>query len=294
MKNGYRRYFFRVAFFLIFLQLFGISLVYADNGALDVGIFPRRGIKITHTMQKPLMDYLSEKIGRPVNLHVSKDFATFWKAFIDGQYDLVHFNQYHYLLAHERLGYEAILRNVEFDTPYVSSVIITRKDSGINRLSDLRGKRIMFGGGPQAMMSYILPHWLLQQAGLSKGDYTEITAKNPPSALIATYKGAADAVGTGSVVLKMGLVQKIIDVDKMKIIKKTEAISFLPWAVPGDMEQELRDKIQHALSTLESTEKGRDILKKVRVSRFEKAVDADFDSARDFVRELYGESFEVK
>lgn len=274
-------------FCLTFIQMSTFSVVYANDNIFEVGIFPRRNIKITHSLHQPLINHLSELIGRPVKLTVSKDFKTFWKNLTERKFDLVHFNQYHYILAHKNYDYEAILRTVEFSSPTASSIIVVKKDSGFNKLSDLRGKRIMFGGGKKAMMSYIMPHWLLQNDGLNNGDYVEIIAKNPPNAIIATYKGAADAAGLSSAGLKLKLVKKAIDTNNIKILAQSEPIPFLPWAVRKEIDPELKQKLTQSLASLHQTKKGKEILSKARIDRFDIAVDSDYDSSRKIIRDVY-------
>jgi phosphonate transport system substrate-binding protein len=64
----------------------------------------------------------------------------------------------------------------------ISGTIFVRRDSGIERLEQL-WEKILFGGGPRAMMSYIVPTYLLPQAGLKAGDYDKTYAINPPHAV---------------------------------------------------------------------------------------------------------------
>jgi len=152
--------------------------VYAD---ITMGVFPRRPVSVTHKLFKPLAEKLSKELGEPVKLVVLKDFKSFWKGVQGKQYDLVHFNQYHYIKSHKELGYEVIAVNEEFGSKKIAGALSVHKDSGIKSLADLKGKTILFGGGKKAMGSYIAPTSVLKKAGLEAGkDYTVKFSKNPP------------------------------------------------------------------------------------------------------------------
>ncbi len=255
---------------------------------LTMGVFPRRPVAKTHKMFKPLAEKLSRELGEPVKLLVAKDFKAFWKGVKNKQYDLVHYNQYHYLLSHKQQGYKVIAVNEEFGTNRIAGALSVRKDSGINQVADLRGKTILFGGGKKAMGSYIAPTAILMNAGLKAGkDYTVRFAKNPPSAVIGVYNKAADAAGSGNVILRVKGVKKKIDVDQMKILAESEPFIHLPWAVKGDMPADKAARIQKIMTSLKGSDDA--VLKAAAVTNFVKATDSDFAKVREIVKSVTGE-----
>ena len=170
---------------------------------LKLGIFPRRSAQITERMFRPLSDELSKKLGTKVLLETTHDFASFWDNVANKRYDIVHYNQYHYLKSHNQFGYQVFAQNVEFGHKQIAGAILVRRDSGIETPADLKGKTIVFGGGRSAMQAYITATYLLRQAGLKQGDYFEQFALNPPKACIATYYRKAAAAGAGNYVLEL-------------------------------------------------------------------------------------------
>ncbi len=255
---------------------------------ITMGVFPRRPVAKTHKLFKPLAEKLSKELGEPVKLVVAKDFKAFWKGVKNRQYDLVHYNQYHYLLSHKNQGYKVIAVNEEFGSNRIAGALSVRKDSGINSVADLKGKTILFGGGKKAMGSYIAPTAILMQAGLKAGDdYTVRFAKNPPSAVIGVYNKAADAAGSGNVILRVKGVKKKIDVNQMKILAESEPFIHLPWAVKGDMPADKAAKIQQIMTSLKGSDDA--VLKAAAVTNFVKATDADFDKVRAIVKQVTGE-----
>lgn len=234
--------------FIICLFLIGTPQLQAANTPTEphissskkpliMGIFPRRNIKATYKLFTPLAKHLSKILKRDVKLVTTKDFDTFWKGIKNQEYDIVHFNQYHYIVSNKLYGYNVILMNQEFGQSTISGSIVVRKDSGFESLKDLKNKTILFGGGPRAMQSYIAATWLLQQAGLKKNDYIEKIAVNPPNAVMSTYHKQADAAGTGDVVVRLDIVKNAVDVSQLKYLARTEPMSQLPWAVHKNLDK---------------------------------------------------------
>lgn len=257
---------------------------------VTMGVFPRRPVGVTHKAFKPLAAHLSQVLGEKVTLVVPKDFKAFWAGVKAGRFDLVHYNQYHYLKSHKELGYRVIVANEERGKRTIAGALSVRKDSGIESVADLKGKTILFGGGRMAMGSYIAPTAVLKRAGLVEGrDYTARFAKNPPAAVIAVYNKAADAAGSGNVVLQLGVVKSRIDVGQMKVLAESEPFTHLCWAVAPSVPEAKAKKIQQAMVSLKQTAPA--VLKAAKVTDFYAVTDKDFDKVREIVRFALGESY---
>ena len=256
---------------------------------LVMGVFPRRPVSVTVSMFKPLAEVLSQEMGEPVRIVVKKDFKEFWAGVVNREFDLVHFNQYHYLLGNKESGYRVIAVNEEFGRSRIAGALTVRKDAGIQSVADLKGKKIVFGGGQKAMGSYIAPISLLKNAGLSASDYVTQFAKNPPSAVMAVYNKACDASGSGDVILQIKIVQNKVNTDELIILAKSKEYVQLPWAVRGDMDPGKAEEIQRILTSL----KGRrdDVLKKAKVTNFVRASDGDFKEVKEIVHHALGEEY---
>ena len=260
---------------------------------ISMGIFPRRNTKVTYRMFNTLASHLSEAIGRPVKLETAKNFKDFWANVQQQKYDLVHFNQYHYAVAHANHGYQAIAMNEENGERTLSGSIIVRKDSGLNTLTDLKGKNIVFGGGPRAMMSFIIPTWLLEKEGITKDQYEIGFARTPPNAIFSVYHKQSDAAGAGDAALKMQQVQKAIHASELKNLALSDPQPHLPWAISDQLPEDLAKSLQTALLSLNKDNFGKIILKKAGLTGIHPAIDSDYDGARTIIIDVYGEDFGV-
>lgn len=268
-----------------------VTLLLCSPGTLAdpllVGIFPRRDAAATAKLFQPLVNFLETSLGRGVTLEMSPDFDTFLNRLNERRYDLVHMNQYDYVMNHDRLRYDAIAQNEEFDEATIRGAIYVRRDSGITRLQQLRGKKVLFGGGPRAMMSYVVPTYLLRQAGLKRGDYQERYASNPPNAVLATFLKQADAGGAGEVVRRLPLVTSKIDVAQLALIAVSPSLTHLPWAVKRELPQPLKQRIRDLLLGLKESREGREILKQALLTALNPVEDKNYDVHRAIIKAVH-------
>jgi len=272
----------------------GLPVARASDKPIVLGVFPRRNIKETYKLFTPMTRYLSQQLGREVILETNKSFDGFWERVKKQQYDIVHFNQYHYIVSHEYHNYDVIAANKELGKDTISGSLIVRKDSGINQISDLKGKTILFGGGRRAMQSYISATWLLRQGGLNVGDYVEKFAVNPPNTIISTYFKRADASGSGDVVMHLDNVRERIDISQLKYLARTKPMVHLPWAVSRKLSADLKNKILKTLTTLDTHTVGKEILQSARLNALIPVVDSDFDDHRKIISDIYGDDYGVE
>ena len=267
------------------------SAAHSKEKTLILGIFPRRNIKITYKLFTPMARYLSQQLGQEVVVETTKSFQEFWINVQKRRYDIVHFNQYHYILSHQSHGYDVVAANKELNSSTIAGSLIVRKDSGINQISDLKGKTILFGGGRRAMQSYISATWLLRKGGLQAGDYIEKFAVNPPNTIISTFFKRADASGSGDAVMRLDNVRKRIDISQLKFLAKTEQMVHLPWAVRNDLSMEMKSKIQSVLVNLNTNPEGLKILSSANLNALLPVVDSDFNKHRKIITDVYGDDY---
>jgi len=263
----------------------------AEEPPLLMGVFPRQGFTRTMENFSLLADYLHSHLGRKVILKSARNFAEFWQGVEHGQYDLVHYNQYHYVRSHKELGYEVIAKNEEHHQTTLRGVLVVRKDSGIANVADLRGKKIIFGGGRHAMQSYIVASYLLQQAGLSKSSYQALFSESPPNAIFATYYEQAAAAGSGDANMAIPVIQQRIDVSQLKILARSKKLAQLPWAVKKTLSPALKTRIANLLVNLDKTKAGREVLQRAGLTGIRAAIDKDYDMDRKIIRQVLGEDY---
>jgi phosphonate transport system substrate-binding protein len=262
----------------------------AAEDPLTMGVFPRRNSADTARLFAPMAAYLGERLGRKVTLVTSKNFDAFWEAVREKRYDIVHYNQYHYIRSAQ--SYQVVAHIEEFGKSTICGAIYVRKDSGITDLAQLRGRTVMFGGGEDAMISYIANRYLLERAGLRNSDFKALFAVNPPNAILALDHRQSDAAGAGDNVLELPEVKAAMNTDELAVLAVSAPLLQLPVAVRRDMPAALRESIQSLLVNIGNDEAGREALKAASMTGMGKAEDRDYDPHRKLAAAVLGaESF---
>lgn len=276
----------RIASLLWLIAMTAPPAAQAAEGSLILGIFPRLNATETTRRYTPLANYLGERLDRKVILVTSRDFDSFWRGIEEQRYDIVLYNQYHYIRSAKT--YQVIAHNKEFGKSTIAGVLYVRKDSGITRLTQLRGRTVLFGGGEDAMIGYIAPLYMMLRAGVKRGEFKSQFAVNPLNSIIGVYRKQADAAGSGDMVVGQPGVANAINIDELTALAVSEQLLHLPWAVKRTMPARLRESIRSILVDLENGEAGREVLKTAVLTGIGKADDKDYEPARRMVRAVMG------
>lgn len=277
----------RIAF-LLWLVLTGMPpAIQAAEDPLRMGVFPRRNFTETAKGFAPMADYLGARLGRKVELITSRNFESFWKAVTEKRYDIAHYNQYHYIRSAQ--DYQVIAHIEELGKSTIAGVLYVTRDSGITSLAQLRGRTVIFGGGEDAMISYIANRYLLLQAGLKKDDFKSLFAVNPPNAILALSRRQAAAAGAGDAVLELPAVRDAVDTGGLTPLAISPPLLQLPIAVRRDMPAKLRTAIQAILVDMKSSEAGRHALNAAFLTGMGRAEDADYEPHRKMAAAVFSQ-----
>lgn len=258
---------------------------------LVLGVFPRRPALKTEAMFAPLAARLAEALQRPVSLDVAPDFPAFWAAVRANRYQLVHYNPYHYVRAHHEFGHRLVAMNEEFGSNRIRPAIWVRKDRGLKGAEQLHQAKIAFGGGRDAMVSFIMTSDLLQQAGLTPADYIAQFTVNPTRAMMAMYYRQSDAAGLNANATRQPAMRQRVDPDQVEPLLVGEPVAMHPWAVNAAVTPALQQRIGHALLGMTDSAAGRDALARAELTGLTPAADTDYEPHRRIIERVLGERY---
>lgn len=150
--------------------LAAFSLLTAVNGAgatepplkFGVGLFQPDRDKNDATY-RPLADYLSARLDRPVQLRTVDSWEGLAKSLANGETDIALMGPWGYVLANHQAGAQVISTILYDGKPEYFAITITHPDSGINSLADLKGKTFAFGD-KGSTSGYLIPlHYMMTQ-----------------------------------------------------------------------------------------------------------------------------------
>lgn len=203
--------------------------------------------------------YLSERLGRPVDMHIATDYAGTVQAFRAGKVDLAFLGPAAYALA-----YTITEGNVE---PLVSyrdldgndgyhSVVAVRADSPFQSLEDLRGHSLAFPD-PNSTSGFLVPNYYFRREGIDIDSFFSTTnfSGNHENGILAVIDGNYDAATTFWNNEELGNIQRMeekqmIEPGAVRIIWKSPLIPNEPWTIRQDIEPETKQTVRQALMEL--------------------------------------------
>lgn len=265
------------------VSAFCLMTVFSGNAFAEVklGILPRLSAVELHTMFAPLAEYLSKETGEKVSIVIPKDFTAFKEAVMGGQVDLGFANSLIYVELKRDAGVEPLALSAEQKAgTRFRGIIIARKDGGIEKVQDLKGKRLVFVEKDSAA-GYIFQMLLLNKAGLDvKKDFTTLPfAKKHDNVAMAVFNKAADAGG-----LREDDFEKMkdkVDISQLKIVGYTDYFPNWPLFATKKMDKGAADKVRAALLKLKpQAPDSVKILGSAKLTGFTAVSDKDYDLLR--------------
>ncbi len=154
-------------------------------------------------LTSPLAKALSERLGRPVSieLDILKSYKAGLKAIVDGDVDFMRVGPASYLLAtEENPGLELLAIELKKGQKRFKGVIVVRKESRFQTLSDLEGASFAFGDRNSTIGRYLAQDELVKAgvyaSDLSRYDYLDRHDKVAAAVAIGDFDAGAIKIGT--------------------------------------------------------------------------------------------------
>jgi len=280
--------------FLLALVLALASGCRGDRPTFRIGYMICNSLSETQERFSPLTAYLSEATGarfEPAYL----DTVDVEAALARGDLDFTHTNSLLYVTLRERHGLRVIAADKRgaFGAK-TRGAIIVRRNSGIETLADLRGKRFVFG--PQwAPFGFLAEYALLLQAGIDPevdlGYYAIPHGSWKHEKIIySVLYGAFDAGAAPLIDLEEMTAEGKIAADDFTILARTELAPYCTVGAAAGVAEEWVTRVRDALlaagdgTTGEVAGERLAVLRRAQVTGFEVFQDADYDVLRQWAR----------
>lgn len=137
--------FYSLLFSLVLLLPVTAAQAYHDNSPIRFGSVAMETPPMMHQRLLPLTRYLSETLARPVTLFLAPNMATAIDDVATGTVELSYLTPVAYIRAHERGNSRLIAKALANGRGAMRLVIVVKRDSPIQGVAGLAGKRFAFG-----------------------------------------------------------------------------------------------------------------------------------------------------
>jgi len=281
---------YRGVFSLLMVVLLSVSLLLQDMAVpqrvaakqprtLLIGIEPEHNIFDQVQQYKRLTEYLSERLGVEVRLTIMSRYGEVVKRFRSMHLDGAILSSYTAYLAISELGLKPIATIVDQDGKSESrGYIFVRKDSGIESVADMKGKRVVYVD-PATTEGYLFAKKYFYQNGIDDPDSffsLQYFSGSHASAFYAVLDGRAD-IGVAKASVYDQLVKRDGSIrQELHILAESPPVPGVTLCLKDDLDPRLLGELQKAILDMDQNVQGHKVLKQMGASRFTRASPEDF------------------
>jgi phosphonate transport system substrate-binding protein len=277
-----------------FLLLLALSFAACGDSAkavkiLRVGFVPSEDAQQVMQNAQPIVEILRQQLGMEVQPFVATDYTGVVEALRVNKLDVAFLTPASYVLAKNEANVKVVLKSERKGIPSYYAAIITRTDSGIKKLEDLRGRTFAFGDS-LSTTGNVFPRKMFKERGIdpvrdfkhvlfSGGhDATVLAVLNGKVDAGATYANSPDSNDTAW----MRYLKNPEDVKKIHAIAFSEPIPADNLVIGANVDERLGKKIEQVFLDLSRDPKGKKMLRDLyQIDGFVPASDKDYDSVRE-------------
>ena len=263
---------------------------------LKIALLPDENAATVIQDNKPLSKYLEDKLGKKIELIVTTDYSSMIEAMRFGRIDVAYFGPASYTIAKDKmkdgkLDIAPFAARLKGGSTTYQSVIIANADAGLDKIEDIKGKKLNVAFGDQASTSsHFAPKYTLMKLGIMPGaDYKENFLGAHDAVAVNVQRGNAQVGGLSRPIFERLVEKGRIDKNKVKVLGYSADIPQYPWVMRTDMPAELQQAIRDAfLGLKKGTEAGDKVLKPFKADGFAAIEDTDYDIIRDIRKNVKG------
>ncbi|MGJ7609485.1 MULTISPECIES: phosphonate ABC transporter substrate-binding protein [unclassified Variovorax] len=252
---------------------------------LTIGLIPAEDSQAMIESSRLVLDSLQQQLGMPVKPFVATDYNGVIEALRSKKLDVAYLGPFSYVLANQVAGVEAFAVAVTKKTGQSAykSVIIARKDSGLAKTADLKGRTFAFVD-PTSASGHLFPKAGLLQAGYDPETFFSrvIFSGSHDASILAVANKKVDAAAVADRILASAIAKGQVKADELEIVWSSNPIPESPMVWRKDLDPALKAKIAKALANVKDLPWGDQGV----LNGFAPTNDAAYDVVRDTAKAL--------
>lgn len=254
----------------------------AQQTVLIFGVHPLHNPQRLFETYGPLVEYLNRNFPDiTIQLEASRSYAEFDKKLYNRHFHFALPNPYQTLNSLQH-GYRIFAKMGEDDK--FRGIIIVRKDSGITRVADLKGKTVSFPA-PTALAATMMPLYFLHTHGLDVNkEIKRLFSGSQESSIMNVYLGKSAAGATWPPPWQAFQERNPKMAAELEVKWESSPLPNNGLVARDDVPPEVVAKMRSLLISLHTHEEGRSLLATLPLARFENATEATYQPVRDFLK----------
>ncbi|MHB0853369.1 phosphate/phosphite/phosphonate ABC transporter substrate-binding protein [Stutzerimonas nitrititolerans] len=250
-------YLIRKAIVMLFVLLFAAPLhAEGDTESLRIALIPKKGIEELISEYQPLIAYLSDELGMPVEVVPTRSYESVIDAIVSGGVDIAWLGPASYLIAKQRDPHIEPFARLTLEEGYFTaagnhyrSILLVRRASGISRVSQLKGGRVALTDPASTSGSLIPNSEFAAAAGtrLERFFAAQVYAGSHDNALDALLEGRVDAAFVASVRADQYLQSQRMERDTLRVLWRSEPIHYDPFVFSGGLSPALKRRVSELM-----------------------------------------------
>lgn len=233
---------------------------------------------------QPLLDYLGQKLGRPIELVQRRTYAEINALVETGEVDVAFVCTSAYVDGRDRFGMELLAAPQVNGEAVYYSVLLVPINSPAQSLADLRGKTFAFTD-PMSNSGRNYPTYLVQQLGETPETFFARTffTYSHDDAIRAVADGLADGAAVDSLIYDYAIARDPALAEKVRLIHRSPPFGVPPVVVSPTIRPQLKAELQALLLAMADEAEGAASLSAIGVDRFVLIDDSAYNSARELL-----------
>ncbi|ROR22493.1 phosphonate transport system substrate-binding protein [Comamonas sp. BIGb0124] len=235
------------------LSITAFSSAIAQPAELRVGLIPSEDAQAMIRASQQIMDQLAEKSGMKVRPFVANDYNGVIEALRSGKLDIAYLGPFSYVLASEVANAEAFAVAVtkKTGTSSYQSLLITRKDSGLDSVAKLKGKTFSFVD-PSSASGHLFPKAGLLAEGYDPDLYFSrvIFSGSHDANIMAVANGKVDGAAVADRILASAIAKGVVKADDFQVVWRSQPIPESPMVWRKSLDAATKQKVAAALADI--------------------------------------------
>ncbi|MEJ2802594.1 phosphonate ABC transporter substrate-binding protein [Comamonadaceae bacterium PP-2] len=235
------------------LSITAFSSAIAQPAELRVGLIPSEDAQAMIRASQQIMDQLAEKSGMKVRPFVANDYNGVIEALRSGKLDIAYLGPFSYVLASEVANAEAFAVAVtkKTGTSSYQSLLITRKDSGLDSVAKLKGKTFSFVD-PSSASGHLFPKAGLLAEGYDPDLYFSrvIFSGSHDANIMAVANGKVDGAAVADRILASAIAKGVVKADDFQVVWRSQPIPESPMVWRKNLDAATKQKVAAALADI--------------------------------------------